>query len=171
MRKRLTDTLTNASYLLVAIPAVLGGHYYVAAGLVVLAIASAAFHWFRDEWDALGMRHSRSNVQRADEIGMYAALTPLVMLTGGYHPEAMFLAFALAAAFHGLINSFALVGVLVAMVMAFTASHSLLSAACGAALFGAAFAIRNHPKYWWGHGAWHVLTAAAYLVAYLAAVQ
>ena len=154
MRERLTDTLTNLAYAAVGIYALALEHFAVGAGLIVLAITSGAFHWYRT-----------TATQQADEIGMYAALTALVGLVGGYPDAAVFAGFGMLAAFHERLDSFFIVGVLAGVAFVFVTLQSVTLALIAAGLFGIGLFVRN--RWWWGHGAWHVLGASAYAVVLL----
>lgn len=169
---RLLNTASNLAYAAAGVYVLCGEGLYkwpVGVGLILLSVGSALFHLTDAKW-----------ARRCDEAGMYAALTPLMWaaLVAGCElaPLAVYVAmgiqFGIMLLFLRWIDSFIAIPVLAVLTfLALVSFGSIRLTIVALGLFAASVGARTLDErgtWKWGHAAWHLGTASAFLVSYLA---
>jgi hypothetical protein len=170
------NTWSNAAYI-AAGGLVLGGapgwaSLVMAIALTYLAVGSALYHGTKRGWAA-----------KLDGMGMYATFGALAIHAAA--PRHLYVAGAMAG-FGGLTAwlvrheaaHHTVLGVLFGLSVTLTLLQgSWVAVVVAAGLFGAAWSIwwmdRKRTFWWprWGHGWWHILTAAALVILFLGSAQ
>ncbi len=156
MTHRTADTLSSLAYLGDAAIAFTVGLPLPGIGFTALGIGSSLFHWY--EPAILEGDDSKKWAQRLDEVGMYLAFVPLMILSLNGDTALLITAAAFFALLYDSLNSFlAMPSIIGIGLIAYSLNFGIVPAAILTCWFTTAVIAREYIH----HSIWHLLSAGA----------